>query len=69
MESRWERDIPHPSSSALGPTQPPVQFKPGLSLGQSGRGVTSTTLSTADVKERVVLTSNPSPPLGLRGLS
>ena len=33
IESRWERDFPHLSRPALGLTQPPVQWVPGLSRG------------------------------------
>ena len=31
IESRWGLDFPHLSSVAQGPTQPPVQWVPGLS--------------------------------------
>ena len=55
--SRWWRDFPNPSRPPLGPTQPPIQWVPGLFKGvkRPGRGVDHPSPSGAEVKERVEL--------------
>jgi hypothetical protein len=68
IESRLGQDFPHPSRPVLGPTQPPIQWVPGLSRGvkRPGRGVDHPSPSSAEVKERVELYLYS--PLGVRRL-
>jgi hypothetical protein len=57
IESRWRRDFAHLSRPALGPTQPPIQWVPGLSPGGKTAGTWGwpPPSSKAEVKERVEL--------------
>jgi hypothetical protein len=57
IESRLERDFPHPSRPAVGSTQPPIQWVPGLSRGvmRPWRVVVHLPSCNAEVKERVEL--------------
>ena len=57
IKSRWGRDFSKPSRPALGPTQPPIQWIPGLFPGvkRPGRGVDHPPSSSARVKEKVEL--------------
>jgi hypothetical protein len=57
IESRWGRDFPHPSRPALWPTQPPIQWVPGLFPGvkRPESGVDPSPLSSSKVKERLEL--------------
>jgi len=51
IETLWTRDFPHPSRTALGTTQPPIQEVTGLSRGKADRTWRwSPTLSSAEVK-------------------
>jgi len=57
IESRWGRDFLHLSRPVLWPTQPPMQYIPGLFRGvkRPGHGVDRPPSSSADAKERVEL--------------
>jgi hypothetical protein len=49
IEFWWGRDFPHLSGPALGPTQPPVQWIPGLFWGRKRPERDADPLSSAEV--------------------
>jgi len=56
IESWWGRDFPHPSRPALGPTQPPIHWVPGLfGVKWLGCGIDNPPPSSTQVNERVEL--------------
>jgi len=68
IESRCGRNFLHPPRPALRPTQPTVQWVPGLSQGSSGRGVALTTHPHLALRLRKEYSYTSTHPLGLRGL-
>jgi len=64
IESRWRRGFPHLSRPALGPTQPPVQWVPGLyrSKERPGRDADHSPPSSTVFKKEYSYTSTP--PMG-----
>jgi hypothetical protein len=55
IESLWGRDFPHLSRPAPRPTQPPIQWVPGLSRGKAPVAWRPPNPFSAEVKERVEL--------------
>jgi hypothetical protein len=59
IESQGGRDFPHKARPTMEPTQPPIQWVPGLSQGvnQPGHGIDHLPPFSAEIKERAGYTS------------
>jgi hypothetical protein len=68
IESQWWRDFPHLSRPALEPTQPPTQWAPSLSRGQSDRSVAVTNHPHLAPRLKKDYSYTSTPTLGFRGL-
>jgi len=67
--SQWRRDFSHPSTPALGPTQPPIAMISGLSQWYSGQDVMLTTHPHLAQKLKREYSHTSTLPLGVSGLS
>ena len=68
IESRWGRDFPHLSRTALGPTRPPVQWVPGLSRGKEGPGPDADPSPRSSAVVMKVYSYTSTPPMGRTAL-
>ena len=68
IKSQWEQDFSHPSRLALGTIQPPRQWVPDLSWGQSRWGMVLTTHRHLAPRIKKKLSYTATPPLGLHSL-
>jgi hypothetical protein len=68
IESRWGNIFRTRLDRHLGSTQPPTQWVPGLSRGQSGRGVTLFTKPHLAPRLKKEYSYSSSPPLSVRGV-